>query len=160
MAIFIFLKNTPDLYRIAENQDIMDQNKNFFDHEYDLVTVSQEDFHNVRLNKIFILNRTENTVTFEQENANIFFTKQLQLQEHINSIVSAINSYLDNNLNKPMASDIITYKNYLLTIKPSTLITEEDMSVDPPISAVRLNGSIEEYVENQGIKAINLLQLL
>jgi hypothetical protein len=54
MAIFIFLKNSSNLYRIAENQNVMDQNKNFFDNQYDLVTVNQEDFDNVRLNKKII----------------------------------------------------------------------------------------------------------
>ena len=47
MAIFIFNKNSFDLYRIAENQNVMDQNKNFIDSDYDLVTINQEDFDNI-----------------------------------------------------------------------------------------------------------------
>jgi hypothetical protein len=46
------------------------------------------------------------------------------MQENINSIISVIDSYLVINSNKPMASDIITYKNYIQTIDLSTLITE------------------------------------
>ena len=82
------------------------------------------------------------------------------MQENINTIVSVIDSYLATNSHKPMASDIITYKNYVQTIDPSILITEENTSVTPIITGIPLNMSVEEYVENQGIKAINLLQLL
>jgi hypothetical protein len=70
MAIFIFQKI---LYYIEllKIKDVMDQNKNFFDSEYDLVTVSQEDFNNIRLNKKTIISRVGNTVTLED--ASYFF---------------------------------------------------------------------------------------
>jgi len=158
MAIFIFQKNSSGLYRIAENQNVMDQNKNFIDSDYDLVTVSQEDFNNVRLNKKTIVSRVENTVTFED--TFFAFTERARMQENINSIISGIDIYLAINSHKAMASDIITYKNYIQTIDPSTLITEVDTSVSPNVPAIPLNMSVEEYTENQGIKAINLLQLL
>ena len=158
MAIFIFLKNSSNLYRITENQEVMDQNKNFFDNQYDLVTVSQEDFDNVRLNKKSFLNRVENTVTLQD--ITVSFTETARMQENINSIVSTIDNYLISNSNKPMASDVITYKNYIQTIDPKTLITDEDFSKTPITPPIPLNSSVEEYVENQGIKAINILQLL
>jgi hypothetical protein len=158
MAILIFEQNLPFLYRISENQDVMDKNKNFFNSEYDLVTVSQEDFNSIRLNKKTIVSRIGDTVTFED--ISVSFTEIFMMQENINSIISVINSYLAINSHKPMASDIITYKNYIQTIDPSTLITETNTSVHPNIPAIPLNMSVEEYTENQGIKAINLLQLL
>lgn len=157
MAIFIFNKNSFDLYRIAENQNVMDQNKNFIDSDYDLVTINQEDFDNIRLCKK-IINKVGNTFTLEDNSAT--FNKHAVMQENINTIVSVIDSYLATNSHKPMASDIITYKNYVQTIDPSILITEENTSVTPIITGIPLNMSVEEYVENQGIKAINLLQLL
>lgn len=157
MAIFIFNKNSFDLYRIAENQNVMDQNKNFIDSDYDLVTINQEDFDNIRLCKK-IINKVGDTFTLEDNSAT--FNKHAVMQENINTIVSVIDSYLATNSHKPMASDIITYKNYVQTIDPSILITEENTSVTPIITGIPLNMSVEEYVENQGIKAINLLQLL
>jgi hypothetical protein len=158
MAILIFIKNSSEFYRIAENQEVLDNNKNFSDSEYDLVTVSQEDFDGLRLNKKTIINRVENTVTLED--TLVSFTESAKMQENINSIISVIDSYLISNLNKPMASDIITYKNYIQTIDPKTLITDEDFSKTPPTPPIPLNMSVEEYAENQGIKAINTLQLL
>ena len=157
MAIFIFNKNSFDLYRIAENQNVMDQNKNFIDSDYDLVTINQEDFDNIRLCKK-IINKVGDTFTLEDNSAT--FNKHAVMQENINTIVSVIDSYLATNSHKPMASDIITYKNYVQTIDPSILITETNTSVTPIITGIPLNMSVEEYVENQGIKAINLLQLL
>ena len=158
MAIFIFLKNSSKFYRIAENQEVLDNNKNFINSEYDLVTVSQEDFNNIRLNKKTIVSRVENTVTFED--TFFSFIERARMQENINSIISVIDSYLAINSHKPMASDIITYKNYIQTIDPSTLITEGDTSVSPNVPAIPFTSSIEEYAESQGIKAIHLLQLL
>ena len=158
MAIFIFLKNSSDIYRIAENKDVMDQNKNFFDDQYDLVTVNQEDFNNIRLNKKTIVSRVGDTVTLED--LTVSFSESSKMQENINSIISVMDNYLIGNSNKPMASDIITYKNYIQTINPTTLITDEDFSKTPPIPPIPLNSSVEEYVENQGIKAISVLQLL
>lgn len=158
MAIFIFQNNLPLIYKIAENQNVMDQNKNFFDYDYDLVTVNQEDFDSIRLNKKTIENRVGNTVTLRD--LPVSFTEISKIQENINNIVFAINNYLAFNSHKPMAGDIITYKNYIQTIDPSTLITEVDTSVSPNIPVIPLNMSVEEYTENQGIKAINLLQLL
>jgi hypothetical protein len=158
MAIFIFQKNSSALYRIAENQDVLNNNKNFIESEYDLVTVSQEDFNSIRLNKKTIVSRVGDTVTLED--APFAFTEIFRMQENINSIISIIDNYLAINSHKPMASDIITYKNYIQTINPSTLITETNTSVHPNIPAIPLNMSIEEYVENQEIKAINLFQLL
>jgi hypothetical protein len=155
MAIFIFQHNLPLLYRIAENKDVMDQNKNFFDSEYDLVTVSQEDFNNIRLNKKTIESRVDNTVTLKDAGPTSF-TEISTMQEHINDIISIINSYLVINPNKPMTGDIITYKNYLQKIELSTL--PKTLSLDG--KTVSFNSSMEEYCENQGIKAINLLQLL
>ena len=158
MAIFIFQKNSSDIYRIAENQEVMDQNKNFFDDQYDLVTVNQENFDGLRLNKKTIVSRVGDTVTLED--FPISFTESAMMQEDINSIISVIDEYLISNSNKPMASDIITYKNYIQTINPKTLITDEDFSKTPPTPPIPLNSSVEEYVENQGIKTINILQLL
>jgi hypothetical protein len=158
MAIFIFEQNSHLLYRIAENQDVLNNNKNFIESEYDLVTVSQEYFNSIRLNKKTIVSRVGDTITLED--ISVSFTEIFRMQENINSIMSVLDNYLAINSHKPMASDIITYKNYIQTINPSTLITEVDMSVEPHTPAIPLNSSIEEYSENQGIKAINLLQLL
>lgn len=158
MAIFIFQQNTHYLYRIAESQSVMNENKNFIDAEYDLVTVSQENFNDIRLKKKIITNRQGSSITFQD--FPLSFTKHSDMQQEINGIISVIDDYLLNNSEKPMASNIINYKNYLKTINPSTVITEEDNSVTPAIAGVPLNSSVEEYCENQGQTAINLLQLL
>jgi hypothetical protein len=149
MPIFVFLKNSSDLYRIAENEDFLNKNKNFLENQYDLVSVSQNDFDALRLQKKLILNRTGNTVTLQ--NISVSFSSVVEMQKELNNYISIIDNYLINNSNKPVANDLILYKNYLKNINPSALITETNKV---------LNSSIEEYVENQGIKSINLLQLL
>jgi len=158
MAILIFIKNSSELYKIAENQEVLDNNKNFSDSEYDLVTVSQEDFNSLRLNKKWVSNRAGNTVTLS-DCINSFDVISI-LQNIISNTVSIMDNYLVSNETKPMASSVITYRNYLKTIDPSALITEIDISVKPNIPAVPLNYSLEEYTENQGIKAISPLELL
>ena len=48
MAILIFSKNSDNqensLYRMAANQTVYDENKNWNDDAYDLVTISDEDY--------------------------------------------------------------------------------------------------------------------
>lgn len=158
MSILIFIKNTSNLYKIAENQDVLNTNKNFFESDYDLVTCSEENFNDIRLNKKSILSRVGDNIVLESISVN--FSVRNIMKGYINNVVSQLDSYLNNNSNKPMSGAIITYKNYIQTIDPSTLITEVDMSVEPHVPAIPLNSSLEEYVENQGVKAINLLQLL
>jgi len=158
MAILIFVKNTSNLYKIAENQDVLNKNKNFIESEYDLVTCSEENFNDIRLCKKVISDRVGNNIVLES--TSVSFSSYRIMKEFINNVVSQLDNHLNNNSNKPMAGAIITYKNYIQTIDPSTLITEVDMSVEPHVPAIPLNSSLEEYVENQGVKAINLLQLL
>ena len=48
MAVFVFSKNsdgiTGALYRIASNQSVYDDNKNWQDDLYDIITVNDDDY--------------------------------------------------------------------------------------------------------------------
>ena len=69
MAIFIFDKNTNgvnhSLYRMAASQSDFDNNKSLMDEDYDIVTVSDDDFNNVKRGIKEVASRTDNTVSYK-----------------------------------------------------------------------------------------------
>lgn len=153
MAVFVFSKNsdgiTGALYRIASNQSVYDDNKNWQDDLYDIITVNDDDYTAVKLGTKSVISKNENNV-FYHETAPSFNTHD-SLTSYINSVINIIENWLINNSSKPLASLIITYKNFIQSIDVDSLsITEE----------TPLNSSLESYVEDQGIKAIHPLELL
>jgi hypothetical protein len=152
MAVFVFLKNSDDilgtLYRIASSQSIYDTNKNWQDDLYDVITVEDINYTSVKLGTKSVISKNGSTVSYEE--INTIFNTQVSLTNYINNVISMIDNWLVNNSSKPLASLVITYKNFIKSINVSTLITEENP----------LNSSLEAYVENQGITAIHPLELL
>lgn len=153
MSIFIFSKNsnnlTGSLHKIASSQAIYDANKNWEDDFYDIVTVNENDYTAVKLGTKFVVYKNENQVTYE--NCEINFKNQNELTSYIKEIINISERWLKINNSKPLASSVVTYKNYIQNIDVSSLsITEENP----------LNSSLEAYVESQGITAIHPLELL
>jgi hypothetical protein len=152
MAIFIFSKNSDNklgsLYRIASSQSVYDANKNWQDDLYDLVIVDDIDYNTVKLGTKLVISKNKNTVSYEEINTS--FDTEDSLTIYISSVVNTIDEWLINNSSKPLASSVITYKNFIQSIDVSSLsITEENP----------LNSSLEAYVENQGVTSIHPLEL-
>jgi hypothetical protein len=153
MALFVFSKNlngfTGALYRIASNQSVYDANKNWQDDLYDLVSVDDVDYNAIKLGTKSINSKNQNTISYDE--INTYFNTQDSLTNYINLVIEIIDEWLINNSSKPLASLVITYKNFIRSIDVSSLsITEENP----------LNSSLEAYVENQGITAVHPLELL
>jgi hypothetical protein len=151
MAIFIFSKNSNNqigsLYRIASSQSIYDEHKNWKDDMYDLVTVNDIDFNEVRLNKKEVLFKNENQVTYK----NTYKIKDKDsLTSYIKNITPLFEEWITLNSSKSITPSVITYLNYIKSIDvPSLNISEETPLI-----------SLENYVEDQGISTIHTLQLL
>ena len=64
MAIFIFTKNSDDvensIFCIAANQTVLDENKNWDENKYDVLTVSDNDFNEVKLGNKIIKSKNKN----------------------------------------------------------------------------------------------------
>ena len=153
MAIFIFSKNSNDvegsLYRIASDQSVYDANKNWSDDLYDLVTVEDINYNDVKLGRKSVISKNGNTVSYQE--VNTLFDTPVSLSNYINATINIIDEWLSVNSSKPLASSVTTYKNFIQSIDVDSLsITEE----------TPLNSSLESYVEDQGIKAIHPLELL
>jgi hypothetical protein len=153
MALFIFLKNLDDvegsLYKIASNQSFYDANKNWQDDLYDIITVNDDDYNAIKFGTKHVISKNGNTVKYE--NIDTFYENKEHLTSYINSVLSHLEQWLFINSSKPFASNVTTYLNYLKSIDVHSLsITKENP----------LNSSLEAYVENQGITAIHLLELL
>jgi hypothetical protein len=153
MAIFIFAKNLDNqpgsLYRIASNESVYNANKNWQDDLYDLCTVEEINYNAVKLGTKCVLSKNGNQITYE--NCELKFLSQDELTIYINSIIPIFEDWLKINNSKPLASNVITYLNYIKSIDVSSLsLTEENP----------LNSSLEAYVENQGVTSIHPLELL
>ena len=152
MSIFVFSKNSDNqtgyLYRIASSQSVYDANKNWQDDLYDVIVVNDDDYLAIKLGNKSVISKNGSTIFYDE--ISTIFNTQVSLTNYINNVISMIDNWLVNNSSKPLASLVITYKNFIKSINVSTLITEENP----------LNSSLEAYVENQGITAIHPLELL
>jgi hypothetical protein len=153
MAVFVFSKNSDgingSLYKIASSQSVYDDNKNWQDDLYDVITVNDDDYNEVKLGTKSVISKNGSTISYQETNT--LFNTPVSLNSYINSVINIIDEWLTNNSSKPLASSVIAYKNFIRSINVSSLsITEENP----------LNSSLEAYVENQGITAVHPLELL
>lgn len=168
MAIFIFSKNSDDklgsVVGIAENQSVLDDNWDHDQSNYDLVTVTDDLYNDVRLMQKEIISKNGDTVN--TENLSLAYDYRAGLTAYINQQLSEINAWLERNPSKPLASTVTTYKNYISNIDVDTLITDpsddatHDTSTGLYSDGTPFNYSLEKYVEDQGVTAINSKQLL
>jgi len=168
MAIFIFAKNSDNqegsLYRIADNQSDYDLNKNWNDDMYDLVTVSESDFNSVKLKNKNVVSKNGNTVTYDDVVWK--YTLASVLQNDINNSIADIENWLSVNSEKPMASGVTTYLNYLKGLDATNIVTDPssdatyDESTNTYSDGTPLNMSLESYAVSQGQTPYIILQLL
>tara|TARA_R110000822_G_scaffold278685_1_gene400564 strand:- start:226 stop:672 length:447 start_codon:yes stop_codon:yes gene_type:complete len=148
MSIFIFTKED-FLYRIASSQSVYDDNKNWSDDLYDVITVDNTDYNEVKLGTKSIISKNGNQIAYA--NTTKYFYNQDTLISYINSTIQSIEDWLGSNDSKPLASNVTPYLNYLKSIDQSSFLIGEEYP---------LNYSLESYVEDQGITAIHPLELL
>ena len=152
MAIFVFGKNSDGvnnaIFRIAESQAVYDSEKNFPDDLYDLVTVSDNDFNNVRLGQKHPLSKTGSDVTYED--IEYTWTSQEELTIAISEKVKTLDTWLTANTTSSMRASVETYKNYLSGLDVTTIVND----ANPEMSK-----SLEQYAEDNGTTAVHDLQL-
>jgi len=68
MAILIFVKNSDNkenaLYRMAASQAIYDANKNWNEGEYELVTISDDEYNNIKNGTKEVVKRNGDTIQY------------------------------------------------------------------------------------------------
>ena len=152
MAIFIFDKNTNGvshpLYRMAASQSDFDNNKSLVDEHYDIITVSDDDFNNVKKGIKEVASRTDNTVSYSD--CSFLYNDGASLQKHINAVTETLDEWLKDNSSKPMHANVQAYRDYINSLDVNSIITAESP----------LETSLEAYVESQGQTAFHPLQLL
>jgi|TARA_R100001460_G_scaffold53861_1_gene93050 hypothetical protein len=168
MAIFIFAKNSNDqtgaLCNIVESQTVLDNNWNGDPSNYDMVTVSDELFNSVRLQEKEVVSKNGDTVN--TIDTSVAFTFRSGLTQDINVRINQMDNWLKINSSKPLASSVTTYKNFIAGIDVNSLITDPspDATFDETTGlysdGTPLNSSLEKYVEDQGVTAVNGSQLL
>ena len=145
MPKLIFAKNTDvtkgNLFAIAKDQNHIDNNADWNQADYNIVEISQTDFDSVRLeNKNVLFDGTN--VTYEnnpQDEAD---------QDHSTTkevIVKRLNEWLDANSSKPFATNVTTYRDYLVSLDASTIPVREGFN---------------QWVNDQGQEVINILELV
>jgi hypothetical protein len=139
MAYLIF--NGNDLYKIASSDEKV--HMNIEDVYYNVKTVSDSDFDNVRKNKKSAKLSGDSVV---YEDIVTLFINEESLQKHINEIVAQLEIFLESNPDNPMYSGLETYKNVLLS--------QDLSSITYP-----LNKTWEEYCVENSITYYSPLQI-
>ena len=149
MAKFIFKKDSDNVVEgvlsfIANDQSHIDNNKNWDESEFDIIDVSDDDFNNIKLGTKGIVSKNGTNVTYFDVTYN--YDSEEKLNTEISKVTERIDNWLSGNSNKPFASTVTNYKNYINSIDVS--------SITP------LNTSLEKYVSDQGQTVVNLYELL
>jgi hypothetical protein len=168
MAIFIFLKNSDNvensIFKIAANQTVYNENKNWDDSKYDLVTVSDAEFNEVKLGNKIVKSKNGNVVTYE--NAVYRFHLAKDIKAVIDNKIAIAEEYVKLHPSKPMTPSVNTWINYLKSLDPNNMVTEPSAGAtfnNDTLSwsdGTPLTTSIEVYATSQGQTAISELELL
>jgi len=169
MAYIIFNKgDNSGIYRIAANQDVLDANKGFHNEHMDVIEVNDSDFENFKHRITEFESRDGNSINWTTLNPTQKYHKRSELDSYINEVVNTINEWLrvSNNKDKPMASSVITYRDYIRDIDIDSLITDPSESATFNFETYSwsdgtpLNTSLEKYVTDQGQTSYNTFELL
>lgn len=168
MAIFVFLKNSDDvensIFRIAANQTVLDENKNWDENIYDVLTVSDNDFNEVKLGNKIIKSKNGSTVTYETPVYKYYLAKDIQAA--LDTKIAAFETYAKAHPSKPMTTSVNTWITYLKSLDPSTMVTEPsaDATFDNDTlswsNGTPLTTSIEAYANSQGQTVVSVLELI
>jgi len=166
MAYLIFNKNTSDLYKISANQTIMDANKGFQNEHVDVVEINESDFNNFKNGVTKISSRDGDTITWTTVSPSVRFNFQTKLQNTIDHKVNIINEWLKVCSTRPMASSVISYRDFIKGLDVTSIITEPsesatyDEASDTYSDGTALQSSLEKYVTDQGETSYHELELL
>lgn len=138
---FVLFNNNSDVYAIAENENYLN-NLNIIKSDYNIFSISNENFTFIRLNQKSIA--LKNGVIVYENIINNFNKENLAM--YINRFLYKINDFLKNNSNHLFFQ---LWKDY------DTLLKSLDLNnIEYP-----LNKSLEEYLEQNGSIALNTLQV-
>jgi len=144
MAKFIFHTDNC-LFALAANQEALDK-LNIIQSQYTIVDGSDDLFNKVRLNKSWVqfdgTNIIENSFLLPGEVSRRPFMTESNLKNYIDQIKNIINYYLQSNT----STEIKNYLTFIESIQTSSI-------------SFPMTQTFEEYVESQGITAINSLQI-
>ena len=143
MAYFIFLKNSNDLSKIAENQIDLD-NLNIEDEHFKTIEVSQSDFDAVKYQTKLVNKLDGNTVIYSDTSVN--FADKPELSSYIDIVKIQINHFLYNNKNDIHFQKWNDYRKQLSSLDLNSI-------------TYPLNMSLEQYFNQQNKPSLNPLQL-
>lgn len=157
MAKVIFNK-AGGIYRIARDEEFMNQNKNFIDIDYNILDITTEEFNDIKYGVKKIVSHNDSTVTFEtisyslttpgpQGNlASAYFSTEESLKNYLNETIDIFEFYLNFNSDKPLVSEVTSYLPVLKALDVSSLIP--------------LNKTLEKYLSEQGNSVLHPLELI
>lgn len=149
MAKLFFTKNSSGiegaLINIAENQSVIDSNKNHEESIYDVFEISAEDFTAIKNNTKYVISHDGTNITYGIPDA-VGFADQTSLDNYITNLVGKFDEYLIENSDKPLAADVNATKTYIQNL---------DTSAITPMTT-----SLEKYAADQGQTFVHILELL
>ena len=145
MPKLIFVKNNDitkgNLFKIAKDQSHIDNNADWNQEDYNIVDISQSDFDGVRLETKHVIFDGTN-VTYEDNPQDEYDQDHASNKEHI---VTILNNWLEVNSSKPFASNVTSYRDYLVSLDASTVPVRE---------------GLEKWINDQGQEVIHPLELV
>ena len=145
MPKLIFVKNNDitkgNLFKIAKDQSHIDNNADWNQEDYNIVDISQSDFDDVRLETKHVIFDGTN-VTYEDNPQDEYDQDHASNKEHI---VNILNNWLEENSSKPFASNVTSYRDYLVSLDASTVPVRE---------------RLEKWINDQGQEVIHPLELV
>jgi hypothetical protein len=146
MAYFIFLKNLDNVSgtvcKIAENQSDLN-NLNITQSDYKIIEDSESNFNLVKLGNKYIDKYNSNEIIYKDQ-TNLFEKNNLQLS--VDNFKKLIKQFTDNNKNHPLYDRWNNYYNQLNNLNLDSI-------------TYPLNTSLEQYFNDLGQPAFNILQL-
>ena len=155
MAKLIFIKNSENsigtLYRIAQDQNFLDLNKNFNEDDFSILEITADEFNDIKNGVKGPLSYEGTTVTYDarlaSEEPEVPFPTEASLKTYINELLEYFEVYLKSNSSKPLATTVTSYVAWLKDLDTSSIITP-------------LNIGLEKYASDLGANPVHLLELV
>tara|TARA_X000001382_G_scaffold110843_1_gene87562 strand:+ start:159 stop:617 length:459 start_codon:yes stop_codon:yes gene_type:complete len=152
MAYLIFnLNDFSEIHRIAENENVLNANKNFHNEHMSIVEINDTDFLNFKKEETEFVSCDGTNVVWKTITPEPFVDAG-----QLDAKISFYTEHLDKwkaelrNVNKPMWPSVNEFNDYLKTLDTSTIITEGNP----------LESTLISYVLSQGKTAYHLFELL
>ncbi len=152
MAYLIFnLNDFSGINQIAENDSILNENKNFHNEHRSIVEINNTDFLNFKKGLVEFVSCDGSNVVWNSL-PTPSFPEAGSFDQEINFYQTNVEAWLAESRtnDKPMRASVIAFRDYLLTIDSSSIITEGNP----------LEKTLVQYVMDQGQTAFHLCELL